>query len=357
MQCRACGFNNLPGTERCVRCQALLVAPVSDDGETYYPPRAGWLKPFQQFLYRWSRLRNCMIRLCEGQRIAIPWASVSGSELHGDHYWHMLISIVPGLGHIYRNRTGWMLWLLMLLWSALVFVTVNLCFLYPRVTSSTAAAMLILHSALIFDAGDVRNSGLTRLRKFIIILMICFLVGLSYLIIWAVFLWSLGWKVSEIQTNDPSLRRGEIINTSSVPADITQLRGCLVNCYTDRFAKRIGHNQFTFPEGDFDGYLFALPGDVISKKNGSIYVNEKELLRTSIDPDAYNGYPANLVVEVPDGYCMVRFYGVEHTPRLNSEYYTYLWTEWYMVKVEDISSVITGVRLPLWRWHNFSQEQ
>lgn len=105
MQCPSCGFENIPGTERCSVCSTAL--PGKAGGECLIPPRAkdrsawermtwsittsssftGMLRRFQGFRGRLSsiRLRN--------PGVAAPWL---GFRQMGD----ILLSAIPGMGHI-----------------------------------------------------------------------------------------------------------------------------------------------------------------------------------------------------------------------------------------------------------------
>lgn len=106
MQCPSCGFENIPGIEKCCACSTALASERSP--ENLHPPRARD-RSMRQWLTWIAKERACRSGIVE---------RVSGGYSSTSRYWEnfrtadfprlpsfrnlmsVLISVVPGLGHI-----------------------------------------------------------------------------------------------------------------------------------------------------------------------------------------------------------------------------------------------------------------
>ncbi len=115
MQCPNCGFENIPGNERCVVCETALA--VKRAGESLMPPRASDRSFWQRMTWpittsrAWIRtgedLRRLRGRIAEMQTCA--WLASPFSWMGFREFGLILLSVIPGLGHIYvrgDRRTG-----------------------------------------------------------------------------------------------------------------------------------------------------------------------------------------------------------------------------------------------------------
>lgn len=119
MQCPNCGFENIPGNEQCVVCSTAL--PTKHSGESLMPPRARdrtwWQKltwpitTSRSWVQTGEDLRRCWEKLGDGWSNA--WAASPASWMGMREFGLILLSVIPGLGHICvrgERRTGlWML--------------------------------------------------------------------------------------------------------------------------------------------------------------------------------------------------------------------------------------------------------
>lgn len=98
MKCGRCQFENIPGQERCIRCHSLLVAPTAV--LTVDPPRMpAWRGPFRSLARRMRGLRVLPERFWAGSG-----DGGRGIHLGSDPLVTLVLSLVPGLGHLVRRR-------------------------------------------------------------------------------------------------------------------------------------------------------------------------------------------------------------------------------------------------------------
>jgi len=95
MRCRQCGFENMPGLERCGRCSSILVVrePVA-----VTPPRARGARWLRRMGYR---ARAVLHRAGLGDRALPPELEDSAARPPQPSLWPGAVSVVPGLGHFH----------------------------------------------------------------------------------------------------------------------------------------------------------------------------------------------------------------------------------------------------------------
>lgn len=174
MRCPRCAFENMPGLTSCVRCNSVLVAGASVD---VYPPRAGWRKRFRRVGYLFTRL-------CWSFR-----TSIGGKRLREDEERNEFVnaladllagalSIIPGLGHLWRQKWGRLLWL----WPGYVLFLFAGVFVIGSNTGNLLLGIAIaLHVWIIIEAGDLLNSvPRFRFRLLLVLLIIALVVRFGY---------------------------------------------------------------------------------------------------------------------------------------------------------------------------------
>jgi len=107
MQCPSCGFENIPGSEQCCVCSALLSSRQS--GETVFPPRARDRSFWQRV--RWSLTTSAGFTRAVGRLQALRRSlsnvefrrrlSAARPQVNLHEIGLLLLSVIPGLGHVY----------------------------------------------------------------------------------------------------------------------------------------------------------------------------------------------------------------------------------------------------------------
>lgn len=113
MQCPSCGFENIPGRESCAVCSTALAGGRARESLT--PPR-GRDRSFWQKL-RWSVGTNprwvSAVGWLRGYRLGVPAganarASSPPAWLGFREMGLILLSVIPGFGHLYVRREAWL---------------------------------------------------------------------------------------------------------------------------------------------------------------------------------------------------------------------------------------------------------
>lgn len=165
MQCNQCGFENLPGLTVCIRCGSVLEATQSIH---VHPPRAAaWAKQVRPFQY-W-------INHFLGFRIGKTFADFMGSRLKvkssfGIDIACMLLSVIPGLGHLLSNRFKDRLPYIGVCYLSLA---VGLTFFGTLLGGVGIGLGAALHAWLIVDAGGltIGSGSSTGLSRTILLLL------------------------------------------------------------------------------------------------------------------------------------------------------------------------------------------
>jgi|GEM_PF-2855322 len=160
MQCPACQFENMPGEERCVRCQALLAPDPILAGDTL-PPRARNRYSLRRRLQRrWNPLAESVGRWWKSRSLPMPVLLPPGTVADGRALGLSLL--LPGLGQWRRGRrrpgAGFLAsWLMCLL---------NAVNLYPFGVSALALVLgVVLHALAAAEAGGVARIAPRRPRS------------------------------------------------------------------------------------------------------------------------------------------------------------------------------------------------
>jgi hypothetical protein len=253
MKCPGCGFENMPGFDKCFRCGAILSAE----------PRKIEINPPR--MPRWKRparaLRRCL-------RKAIPRRLHVSMDLPqwfdpavGDTGW-ILLSIIPGLGHLIFNRLRSVAFYLAA-WA--VIIVLSLVFfgssrgVFFAVTAAGIHAMIATGlTAIHRDDSFLRRLALNMLMTVVFacmyLLIIRGLVGLRSLRVVR------DYPYYNIVQNDVL-----IFHRGSAQRDRLK-RGSIVACRVDTF-RRIG-NRAVRP-----AQIIGLPGETVSVSGNVFVVN------------------------------------------------------------------------------------
>lgn len=121
MRCPRCQFENIPGQERCFKCSSVLESTGS--GLEIHPPRmASHERPWRR-MGRWGR--ECFSR---GGKGASAHAEESRGAAQSVPVGGLILSVVPGLGHVATGRFRsirilWLVWLILFLLTVVLYAT------------------------------------------------------------------------------------------------------------------------------------------------------------------------------------------------------------------------------------------
>ena len=101
MQCPRCQFENIPGQDRCLRCNAVLQATVFT-GPVNPPRMARWKRPVRN-VSRWFRLHVTLPSGPSGPLVKVPAVL---KIMSGDAFLGLILSIIPGLAQLIDGRFG-----------------------------------------------------------------------------------------------------------------------------------------------------------------------------------------------------------------------------------------------------------
>jgi hypothetical protein len=139
MRCPRCNFENMPGLRACARCYTVLDAAEAVQVE---PPRAGRLtRPFRPMRYWLNRLL--------GRTVGAPAEAVLARVPRLDGFLLALLSVIPGLGHVWQGRFLNAL-PRVLAWVGLAIA--GLVFYGTPAAAAVLAAAVLLHALIALDA-------------------------------------------------------------------------------------------------------------------------------------------------------------------------------------------------------------
>jgi hypothetical protein len=259
MQCQRCQFENMPGQQRCFKCNSVLGEPetVMD----VHPPRMpSWQRPLRS-ISRGLRQGHIKPDRVKPPRFQLAWMGKPRHLLLA-----LVRSLIPGLAHAKQRRfrqIRWYMvaWLLALTLAGLMFSSpVGWTFL------GLAAA---LHAWIALDAwdSDALDSALNRLS----ILMITFaLTFAAYALLVRVIPWNFTFARTTMWIPSREVHSGDILLFRDIE-DNTQVlaRGTLVQFQAEMIG-RGGHVEAI-------GQIVGLPNEVVTILQRVYYVNGQKL--------------------------------------------------------------------------------
>lgn len=97
MQCRRCGFENMPGLTTCMRYNSVLTSTAPVD---VHPPRAGWTRRVRPIQY----VINTLFADYPGRISQRIDQALSKCFYGAQNVVWGILSIFPGLGHLLTGR-------------------------------------------------------------------------------------------------------------------------------------------------------------------------------------------------------------------------------------------------------------
>ena len=296
MQCQRCGFENMPGLTACVRCGSILAATGAIE---VHPPRAGWGKFFRPLGYRLNRFFGFQLPERIGsvlERIIPIRYLASRSPLH------MLLSVVPGLGHAAAGSLSAIKWL----WPAWAgFLLAGLCFYGTTPGGVLIGVAIAVHAWIVCDAGDVRPLVSHARMRFL------FLIGV-YVVLFGVLYGgirdavSYRWRGAFVGMNLPcdGIQQEDylIIDMSAYRHTVPQ-RGEVALYYLPTADVWRG---VRFAGGEMVGKILGLPGEKVEFKQDRVVLSRQGRIQASFTTEELGIGPVELTAEIPEGdyYCL-----------------------------------------------------
>ena len=348
MECPSCGFNNIPGTTRCARCKAQLATADAGAPEELAPPRAGRLRALRPLWYGINRLVDRLPRRVP-QRLARLFV---GSALPGDAVGAMVLSALPGLGHLVsgRRRTAMGAFAV---WAVLAFVTAAV---YGGTMGYVCLGLtLVWHSAVMFDAGEVQRHATAARARVTTMLLLVSVTATGYFLLHLGARTQFDFVPSGIAVPELDLQVGDVVLARRgrfEPGDLA--RGELVSYMRETSEMiRIGamHYLDLRTRGPTVGRILAIEGDEVEVSRAGLTVNRQRLRPEHLSLDRLPLPDETLAFRVRDGRVLVTIPisgRVGHLPAIRQ-----VWSSAFLLRVSQVRGRAWGVYLPLLRRHFF----
>ncbi len=302
MQCGRCAFHNLPGLTVCMKCGSVLTAAAPIDVN---PPRAGWTKVFRPVEYHINR----WFRFALPTRLRQILGHVLPKEfLESFSPVHMVLSIIPGLGHLVLGQFS-KVYLILAGWLATILAGL---FLYGSFTGNLLLGFgIALHAWIIADSGKMWELFKGLLPR------LFFSVAMSYLLVMGVYL--------PIQGMAGEYVRG-IVPGASLPTDGIQATDYLLinpRAYHDTAPERgdvvlvslseaqiqMAHANRRLVHRDVIAKVVGIGGDRIKFEKGWVQCIVGERIHSTYPVSGMGLQEVEATVEVPEGmtYCLYQF--------------------------------------------------
>jgi len=257
VKCPGCGFENMPGLNRCVVCDREI--GVSAPGKRLYPLRARDRSIWDRFRFRarrdWSRISLYAGRSTPLKKMPSPLSE--NPPMRAREFGLALLSVIPGLGHIFvleKRKTG----ACILLGSILALAT-GIC-LYAHSVSDVLFCSVILLSA--FSVWSVVREFLKdrgrRLVSDIGIALMVISIYLSTYVVVDIVLRPVGNIMSIVAT--PMTSRVSI-HDSVLVVPLKEIKRGVIIVTT-------WHG-----EGTGLGPILGMPGETVTLQDSRVYVN------------------------------------------------------------------------------------
>jgi len=262
MKCPQCDFENVPGQQRCFKCNSLLENTEIID---IYPPRMSHCKkPF-----RYIR------RVLRSNRIPeMPKTSIA-TKTYIQQYqpFAMVLNIIPPLGYIIKGRFHEIKWLF-LAW--IMSLTISIFLYGDTLFNITFAIAVALHIKMFLDFSLKKN--LTQLTHKIVAIIIIFLLLMTcYISVGLLIFRHLGLQRSSIAIPSKNIQKGDGLLTSLAtqndikPGDIIIFKPYSIGQYQrQRITAFAGSNNAC-------GQVIALPGQTLELKDNHFNVDGQTL--------------------------------------------------------------------------------
>ena len=250
MQCQRCQFENMPGQQRCFKCNSILEDQKSI--VDVHPPRMpSWQRPFRRVL---RMLRRSKVAPDRDKSLKMEW---DWFDTYKNAIWPLILSVIPGLAHVKQRRFRAVRWFMAAWLLCMVFACAMFSSSWGWMALGLAAA---IHAWIALDAGlwKILDSVTNRLY----VLMATFVILFAcYGLLIRVMPWNFEFWRTPIRVPSEEIRQGDILLFRPVE-DIfpTLTRGTVVQ-YRSRII----------------GQIVGLPNEVVSVHESVYYVNGIEL--------------------------------------------------------------------------------
>ncbi len=309
MRCPQCQFENIPGRERCIRCNSVLAAV--DAALEVYPPRMpAWRKPFRDVL-RWLRSHRVAGTGAASGRVRLGLARIGSDPLVG-----LVAGVIPGLPHLLARRFREVS-LLVLAWFLLL--AAGVCLYGSGVGYLLVGLAIGLHVWIALQFGLLET--ITELVERAVVIMV--VVGVLTLVYWGVPRALLhGYAGAHTALTIPALnvQAGDYLIVRRMARAPERLpRGTLVLVHPSRFRNE-RRDLFDDERTEMVGQVVGLPGEAINIRDHTYVVGE-EVLDPARFPVPGWLQGASWRVDVPtDSYFISSSYQVTgHGRRLTAE--------------------------------------
>jgi hypothetical protein len=344
MQCPLCGFSNIPGTERCTRCRAQLVATEPAAAADFLPPRAGKLKGFRPLLYAVNRLvvgRKSRLLARIGR-----FFDRSGS-VPGEAVAATILSVVPGLGHLAVGRRLGAL-VAFLGWAFTVLITANF---YAGVTGGLLLGSLIgWHASVIFDAGKLQQHLGDVRDRLTTMLFILIVAAIPYFLLDRLVMSYVEFVVSPFNIEALDIRQGDVLLSWRGRNDLGQVRAGDVVSFTTTHLTHVGFVYFASSEVTC-GRIVAAGGDDVTLSESGVVVNGTAVDSADLPSGRLQVPRGTTRPRIPQGSVFVTLsltYAGHHAPQGGSN----VWHQLVVVPAGSLRGKVSGVYLPLGRRHS-----
>lgn len=354
MLCPVCGFENMPNQEACARCRAQLNVAEPSEPKALRPPRAGILRLFRPAQYVVNRIVDCLpSRMSE----RLGRLFVGGETLPGSATAAIVLSVLPGLGHLLDGRKRAAL-IAFAAWAVVVVLTVNF---YAGMVGGLLVGLAVgIHTGVMFDAGRVRQHAETLRSRLHVMLLLLITVGIGYFLIDRMVRRRIGFVTSAFSLAAADVEPKDYLLISRRPA--AYRRGDLVMASSiDHSMYRVGHETYidlSIP-GETVFVVIAVAGDEVQASQEGVRVNGS-LVRKDDLPDGRVPLPKEpLTVTVPAGrvvaLCPIRRVQAMVDTE-DSDVALFVWQHLYLMRTSNIRGRAVGVYLPIGRRHSFGRK-
>jgi hypothetical protein len=345
MQCPVCAFENMPGQTACARCRATLT--LGPDGASrlpsYLPPRAGPFRALRPLQYAVTRFVDRRVR-----GLPAAWGRVfpETPDIPASAYGAMVLSLIPGLGHLGsgRRRAGLGFFAV---WAVLLLLALS--FSIGTTGWALATGAMACHAVAMFEAARIRQyaDGLRARLGFMA------LIGLTLFSLYggtvALVQQAWGLRLARCPGDIPGagIRQGDILALVRRTAGDPR-RGDVVTATAQR-NWRAGNGYIVGSLGrDLPLWVVALAGDQVQLSPDGVWVNGYHIPRACLPPVTLPLPPQPVAIAVPADYIMVIFPARPVTLPAGTRF-TDLWREFSLLRQGELADRAAGIYLPLTR--------
>jgi len=271
--------------------------------------------------------------------------------LRGEALASMLLSALPGLGHLASGRRRAAL-VASFPWLLLLFLTVNF---YSGLVGGLFVGLLVCwHATVIFDAGRIQQHTQGIGQRVRVMLVVLLATAIPYLLLDRLARAYVDFVVSPVAYAALDIQEGDTLLAWRGTYELQDLSvGELVVIDTrSRGYVRIGPHTLAARGGTRFGRILALAGDKVTASRSEIRVNGVVVSGDEL-PSGRIPMPSGLFsFTVPEGRLLVPLPFMAHS--VASALIRELWEDFFLVRPADVRAKIAGVYLPIGRRHYFS---